>query len=79
MAKNTKNILITYKGFEKKEKEDCFHFTALVKNFPKKNNKIVRTIYMVFDANKKTLKYNSNFTKIAPRERIFAFGKKRTC
>ena len=43
--------LRTYKGFEKKEKER-FHFTALVKNFPQ-NIKIVLTIYIVFDVNKK--------------------------
>ena len=38
--KKIKNMLQTYKGFEKKEKEHCFHFTALVKDFPQ-NIKIV--------------------------------------
>ena len=45
-------MLRTSKGFEKKEKEHWFHFTALVKNFPQNIN-IALTIYTVFNVNKK--------------------------
>ena len=48
-------MLRTYKGFEEKEKEHCFYFKALVR-FPQ-NIKIVLTIYMVFDVNKKQFKF----------------------
>ena len=47
---NIKNMLRTYQGFEKKEKERCFHY-SFGEEFSTKYQDCL-TIYMVFDVNK---------------------------